>query len=122
MVVLTDYAARVMLRSVLGKSLALRLYSNDVRPGKADTVKNYTEATFSGYAPAVLSGERWVWNGNTAKYPIQEFVASGKKGELVYGYYITFADSNALLWAERFEDGPVAMNILGDTIGVTLKV
>ena|SRR3990167_5897932 len=122
MVIVPDQSQALMLRCVLEKPLVLHLYRNDITPGKIDTARNYEEAQFGGYSPVALSASGWLWDGNRAKYPDQEFLANGNDSELVYGYYVTFKENSLLLWAERFDTGPAAMNVLGDRLTLALRI
>jgi hypothetical protein len=105
-------------------NLKMRLFQNNFQPTQNDTVANYTEATFSGYVPAVLAG----WAGPNPS-GVQEVVTANNcvfavspapvTGNTVYGYYVTDEnDGGAELWADRFTNAPLPMTAAGTSIVV----
>ena len=93
--------------------LLLRLYSNDRIPSKTDTIANYTEVVFSGYAPKLLTPSEWViaiddLTGNYLATFAQQ-VFSFDDLVTVYGYYITNHAGTSLLLAERFTTAHVTL-------------
>jgi len=98
--------------------LTLKLYKSDTTPGNTDTAATYTEADFTGYSAATLTGSSWVVTGNPVTYAKQTFTSSaGSQNQNVYGYFIVAGA--ALVYAERFTDGPYNIANDGDKIEVT---
>jgi len=99
-------------------NLTLKLYKSDTTPGNTDTAGTYTEADFTGYSAATLTGASWVVTGNPVTYAKQTFTSSaGSQNQNVYGYFIVAGA--ALIYAERFTDGPYNIANDGDKIEVT---
>ena len=97
----------------------LHLYTNNYTPTSSDIITDYTEATYVGYAAALLSGasdggidgsdrDTWTW-------PSELFQATSSSGlpETVYGAYYTDTGDTTVLWAEKFA-GTFAFNASGD--------
>ena len=92
----------------------MHAYKNDVAPGPATVLGDFTECNFAGYAPFPLVG----WSpaaldgtGHAAtNAPKATFTptAVGGSGN-IYGYYITDDADGSLIGAERFSDAPVAI-------------
>lgn len=123
--VLVDQAENIVLEAIVNKtaaqSLVLRLFKNNVTPGKTDTEATYTEADFTGYSSIALAGASWgAASGGTIAFAKQTFTSSaGSQNQSVYGYYITQTTSGKLMWAERFSDGPYVIVNNSDKIDVT---
>lgn len=104
------------------ENLVLRLFTNNVTPGEADTAASYTEAAGNGYASITLTGATWGAPSEGAPssiaYPQQTFTFTGALGN-VYGYYLTRATSGRIALAERFTDGPYNIVNNGDQIKIT---
>jgi hypothetical protein len=105
------------------ENLVLRLYSSNTTPAETDTAASYTEATFTGYAAATLTGASWVVTEgapSSAAYAQQTFTSSaGSQSASVYGYFLTRASSGRIAYAERFSDGPYSIVNNGDQIKIT---
>lgn len=105
------------------ENLILRLYANNITPAETDTAGTYTEATFTGYSAATLTGASWtITEGapSSAAYAQQTFTRSSTGStESEYGYYYTRASSGRIVCSERFSDGPYAMTNNGDNIKIT---
>ena len=100
------------------ENLVLKLYKSNTTPGETDTAATYTEADFTGYSAATLTGASWVVTGNPITYAKQTFTSSaGSQNQDVYGYYIVAGAD--LIYAERFTDGPYNIANNGDKIEVT---
>jgi hypothetical protein len=93
----------------------LRLFKNNHTPVEGDTIGNYTEADFSGYA-AVAIGP---WNAATyssgsasaSATSSQTFTNStGAVGNDIYGYYVTDAGNTTLYFAQIASTVPIDMN------------
>lgn len=113
---------RAIVNHTAATNLVLRLYSSNTTPAETDTAGTYTEATFTGYSAATLTGASWtITEGNPsyAQYAQQTFTSSAVQSQNIYGYYAQYATSNILGWSERFSDGPYAITNNGDQIKVT---
>lgn len=108
------------------QNLVLKLYTSNTTPAETDTAATYTEATFTGYASATLTGASWttVEGAPTqATYAQQTFTSSaGAQNQSVYGYFMIRVTSARIALAERFSDGPYVIVNNGDTIKVTPKI
>ena len=99
-------------------NLTLCLFKSNTTPGNTDTLATYTEADFTGYSAATLTGGSWVVTGNPITYAKQTFTSSaGSQNQDVYGYYLKAGTD--LIYAERFTDGPYNIANNGDKIEVT---
>jgi len=105
----------------------LRLYSNNHVPANADTVADYTEATFPGYAGIALSA----WSAaalnasNKAEtvLPIQVFTAGViVTPQDIYGIYVTYDVDGSLLYAELDSSGPITIASTGQSYGYLPRV
>lgn len=105
------------------QNLVLRLFKSNTTPAESDTATTYTEADFTGYASATLTGASWTVTPGaptSATYAQQTFTSSANQAsQSVYGYYLTRATSGKIAYAERFSDGPYAISNNGDAIRVT---
>lgn len=109
-----DAAEAAILTDLLAAhDYALKLFLDDKTPAAGDTEADYTEATFPGYAPIVLTLSDWTiapGDPGAATAPLQTWTqAMNAPEQLVYGYYVARADTGELRWVERFVDpGPSA--------------
>lgn len=105
-----------MLQTALGVvsqvNLTLRLYQGTATSGYTplgtSITSDFTEATFTGYAPVTLTAASWVYGTYTAIYPRVAFTntSAGTSEQYIWGYYVTFNDgSSTLAWAEKFDYG-----------------
>jgi hypothetical protein len=125
MAFVTPQVAEVlMLDLILNKAaqeeLVLKLFSNNITPGEADTAASYTECSGSGYAAISLAhGSFTVTAGNptTFSYPQQTFTLSGAL--TAYGYFVVGATSGIVYFAEAFGSAYV-IGSGGGTIKVSL--
>lgn len=98
-------------------SLTLRLFTNDHTPADNDVAEDYTEATFTGYAPVnPLNWSDAVINDGGYAESVEQvrgwIVTAPSAGQQVYGYYLTDGDG-FLVWAERAAGAPTAMSAVG---------
>ena len=133
----------LMLKRILGEqsqgdtdgdTVFLRLYRGDTTPVEGDSAAKFTQSTGTGYAAIAIPGDTtggsgWTYAtgaGDTvsATYAQQTFTYTG--GDTLYGYYVTTRDGatgdTAVLWAERFTDGPYTVPTGGGTIKITPKL
>jgi hypothetical protein len=98
--------------------LTLKLFKSNTTPADGDTPGTYTEADFTGYSAATLTGSSWVVTGNPITYAKQTFTSSaGSQNQDVYGYYVVAGST--LIYSEAFSDGPYNIANDGDKIEVT---
>lgn len=113
-------ALEAVLNKTAPQNLVLKLYSNDVTPGEADTEATYTECAIAGYAAETLTAASWVVTPGAptaAAYPEVTFTLTGAGS--VYGYYLVQAVSGKLVWAERGAGAPYVFGAGGGTFKVT---
>jgi hypothetical protein len=108
------------------QNLVLRLFQNNHTPAETDVAADYTEANFTGYSAATLTGASWTVTPGApseASFAQQTFTSSAAQAaQSIYGYFLTQATSGRLQWAERFPSGPYPIANDGDSIGVTPKI
>lgn len=121
-----DLALKALVNHTAPQNLVLRLFKSNTTPAETDTEATYTEADFTGYSSATLTGSSWSTSGTAptqAAYAQQSFTSSaGSQNQDVYGYYVTQATSGKLLWAERFSNAPFNIANNGDVIKVTPQI
>jgi len=109
-----------------GGQRLLRLFTNNLNPGKATDLTAITEATApTGYAPYTMSGSGWTTTSsfgvNSAVY--SEHTFSFTTGVTVYGYYVTTIEgSPRLLWVERFSTAPYTLPAGGGEIAISPRI
>ena len=110
----------IMLQYIMGLTSPgnkiLRLYNNDPSISDSTTLGSLTEATEDGYAPVTLYSISWTISQDmagvtTALYSEMPF--NFTTGATIYGYYITSAVGNNLLWVERFSGAPYQLPASG---------
>lgn len=100
----------VLLRANVSPSLnwVVRLYANNYTPNRESLLIDFTEASFGGYLPKLLTRSSWTSPATVAgsaqsTYGTDYLVWTASSGsETVYGYYVTDAPATVCLWAERF--------------------
>lgn len=111
------------LNHTAASNLILKLYQSNTTPAETDTAATYTEATWTGYSAATLTGSSWtVTPGapSSAAYAQQTFTSSaGSQNQANYGYFCVRATGGRIAWAERFPSGPYTIIDLNDNIKVT---
>jgi len=117
-----------MLEKIIGQTLFLRLFSNNITPSETTTTGSLTQVTGGGYTEKELVVGNWtVAPGapGTATYNSpQNFAFTGTTGApgTVYGYYVVDEDGT-LMWAERFEAGVVPFTpVLNSLIRITPRL
>lgn len=122
--VCTHTAQQEFLRTIIQSDvLKLKLFTNDWLPSITDTVSQYTELAYLGYAAKLLTPSEWVitLDGNTNNYYARfaQQVWTFTSSVTVYGYYITDSTGTKLYFPERFPDAPVTLQSDGGNIKVT---
>ena len=121
-------AEQIFLNLILNKStpenLVIRLFSNNKTPAEGDLVGDYTEVSGGGYASQSLTPGSWTVSPGAPTQATHSLVSFGFTGAAgnVYGYFVTQATSGALMWAERFTDGPYNIANNGDEIRITPRI
>lgn len=101
----------------------LRLFTNNLTPGKSTDLTYFTEATSpTGYTPYTMPGSSWTTTSsggvNSAVY--SEHTFSFTTGVTIYGYYVTTIEGTPkLLWVERFSTAPYTLPAGGGEIAVS---
>mgnify|MGYP003575450879 CR=1 FL=1 len=129
--VVVNQGEEAFLDLVLAVNYTLRLYTNDVTAGltpsqiDALTQASFTEATFTGYSAAALTGGSWTTtqsDPSTGVYAQQTFTRSSTgTAQLVRGYYLVTTTGGLLRWFEQFP-APISVEINGDAIQVTPRI
>lgn len=106
--IVPSVAEVLVLNSILGETLNLKLYSNNITPSETDTAATFTEVIGGGYIAKTLVADWTITSGNPSygTYPItQDFVFTGVTNTpgVVYGYFVIGPDG-VLRWAERFPE------------------
>jgi hypothetical protein len=126
LVVWPDVACQNFLNNFITDRLqtsgyTFRLFTNNITPGTATVLANFTEASFTGYAAvsgstitwsaAALSGHIAFSNGsnitfnNTSAAPVT-----------IYGVYVTNAANTVLYYAELDPNAPISIPASGQYI------
>lgn len=105
-----------------GATMLYRLFKVDFEFHPDNTVANFTEADFSGYAAITVNtwGAAATFADGRAHIAVTPDISWGHDGgptaNTVYGYYVT--RGGILMWAEKFQAGGFLLDGLGD--GITL--
>jgi len=105
-----------------GGQRLLRLFTNNLTPGKSTVIADVTEATAPGYVPYTMVGSSWTTTSNlgvnSAVYSEQTFAFT--TGVTIYGYYVTTIEGTPrLLWVERFSTAPYTLPAGGGEIAIS---
>lgn len=104
----------------------LHLYTNNYDPALGDTVANYTEASFTGYAKGVILGAGWgavtvaAHVASSTHGTTFTFTNTGSSPVTIYGYYVTDTSDANLKWAESFDTARILNT--GDELQITPKL
>lgn len=111
----------MMVNKTAAQNLVLKLYQNNITPSDSDTAATYTEATFTGYSSAALTGATWgSASGGSITYGAQQtFTCSGVSSQTIYGYFIIQTTSTVLVWSERDASAPFTIVNIGDNVKIT---
>ncbi len=105
--------------------LVYRLYTNNITPAETDVAGTYAEASGGGYASKTLTGASWTVSSgapSTATYAAQQWIFTGplNGNATVYGYYVTRATANDIVFAENFSAFTPATS--GDNLTVNPRI
>jgi len=102
------------LNAILTADKRYRLFTNNITPGPATVIGDFTEAAWAGYAYTDIALADWTLQsvvGNVASYiaaPVSFLNSSG--GTVTpYGYYVTDTTGTYLFQAGRFDGAPVSI-------------
>jgi hypothetical protein len=92
----------------------LRVFTNNITPGTATLIGDFTEATFAGYAAIAMNTITWAAAtlvGHIAQSTGSNVIFSNTSGAsvTVYGVYCTNASGSILYFAERDPAAPVTV-------------
>lgn len=107
--VVPNIAEQAILNKYLNQDFTLRLYSNNIVPGEANTAGTFVEVVGGGYTRKTLVFAGWTISAlGVATYALQDFDFTGATVSpgVIYGYYLLDANS-IIAWAERFAEGIV---------------
>lgn len=105
-----------------GGDRRLRLFTNNLTPGKSTVLGDIVEAeSETGYTSHLMPGGDWMTTSsggvNTASY--YEHIFSFTSEITVYGYYVTTIEGTPkLLWLERFTSSPFVLPSGGGEISI----
>ncbi len=126
MIQVVNQGEEAFLDLILAVNYTLRLFTTDVEAGLTETQKNalteasFTQATFTGYSGAALTGGSWTTtpsDPSVGTYAQQTFTCSGGSPQNIYGWYLVTTAGGLLRFYEQF-DGPVLISS-GDSLRVT---
>lgn len=122
--VTTQTGQLTLLKAIINSDVfRLHLFMNNRNPSITDVITNYTELTYLGYAPKLLTPSEWTYqinsltNNYVASFPVQMF--SFNTSVTVFGYYITDSGGTNLLTVERFVNAPAVIQSSGGNINIT---
>jgi hypothetical protein len=112
-----------LITAALGSDLTIHLYKAPHTPAAGDTVADYVEADYEGYAPQPATA----WTAAATVVGVTSSFANqltfekgvGGAGNDVYGYFATNLAGDVLVWAESDPDAPIDMNTDGRQYLVT---
>lgn len=100
----------------------VHLYVNNIAFAAGTAISDLTEATFAGYAAAVLPtlvGPIALPNGALGLHAAVDYVATSvvSPGQVVYGYYVTDTTNAILYWGEKLAT-PIPIANIGDFVSL----
>jgi hypothetical protein len=129
--IVVDQAEEHFLDLILAVNYTVKLYKNNVTSGLTQVQKDaltqasFTEATFTGYSAANLTGGSWTTTaGNpcVGTYAAQSFTSSANQAQqTLYGYYVTRTSDGKLEWFEDFVT-PLVIEFDGEFIRITPRI
>lgn len=129
--VVVNQAEEHFLDLILAVNYTLRLFKNDATLGLTQVQKDaltesaFTEADFTGYSAAALTGGSWVTTSGdpcVGTYAQQTFTRSSTgTQQTIYGYYLTRTSGGALEWFEYFSV-PIVIEFINEFIKVTPRI
>ena len=117
LVVISDFSRLESLYHTV-RDVSLRLFVNDHEPTGADTVKEFVEAEFPGYAPIPIGHDDWTVSGFRLTLPILVFALNEDLDlrVLVQGWYLSRGDD--VVMAGCVDEKPHRLVNKGDKIKV----
>jgi hypothetical protein len=127
-IVVVNQGEEAFLDLLSAVNYTVKLFTNDPIDGldqsQIDALDegDFTEATFTGYAAANLTGGSWTTtpgNPAAASYATQNFSRSATGApQTIYGYYVVTTSGGLLRWFEYLTN-PVVIEFDGEYIQVT---
>lgn len=119
-----NLALEMVVNKTAAQNLVLKLFQSNTTPAEGDTAVTYTEATFSGYSAATLTGASWgAASGGTIAYAQQTFTHNGgATSNSIYGYFMVQTTSGTLFLAERDAAAPFTLQNNGDNVKITPSI
>lgn len=129
-IVVPDVAERTLLNSLrnslFNSNCHVHLFKNNLTPGDATVLGDFTEANFTGYAAITPSVGAAFTNGAgkaECDFATCTFSCTGSgTPNDVYGYYVTDVGNAVLYFAERAASPPTTLNANGQTYVVVPKL
>ena len=129
--VVVDQAEEHFLDLILAANYTLKLYKTDVTAGLTQVQQDaldetdFTEANFTGYSAATLTGGSWtttVGNPCAGVYAQQTFTSSAdQSAQVLYGYYVVRTSDGKLQWFEDFIV-PLVIEFNGEYVQITPRI
>lgn len=113
------------LKTAMLNLSVMKLFTNDITPSVNSLVADFTEATFTGYAPVTLTAFSAPYltddDQGAANSPLATFAPASPftVGEIVHGWFVVDATGD-LVMAGRF-DAPQNMNASGQLLQVLVR-
>lgn len=122
-IIFPDPALVWMLRRVVGVGLLYHLFRNNHTPALSDTIADYQEASWSGYAPILIPAANWILGNVDGHVGVLQagavnFPNTSPAPMSVYGYYVTDDTDTDFVCAARFDIVPFVI-VTGDFCPVT---
>lgn len=117
-----NIALEALVNKNAPQDLVLKLFKSNTTPSETDTAATYTEADFSGYAAATLTGSSWgSASSGTITYGSQQSFThnGGVTSNSIYGYFVVQTTSGILVYAERDASAPFTLSNSGDNVKLT---
>lgn len=114
-----DAILNIVVNKVAATNLKLHLFKNNATISESTVIGDLTECDFTGYSAKTLTGASWSVSGSTASYAQQTY--SMTSGGSLYGWYITNAASDTLIFCATF-DSVITLPSGGGEIKVTPAV
>jgi hypothetical protein len=124
MILIPDVTRRAIVAALIGAgglldALVVKLYTNDVTPGRHSVGADFTEATFDGYAASAAVAWGSVFTDAAGQATVvgdtKQFTCTGgTTPQTVYGYTVQTA-GGIVRFGERF-DTPVPITGVGDAV------
>lgn len=123
--VVVNQGEEAFLDLILAVNYTLKLFKNDATITDATVEGDLTEADFTGYSAAALTGGSWTTTAGdpcTGTYAVQTFTRSSTGvAQSIFGYYVVTTTGGFLRWVEKF-DSPVIIELINDNIKIIPRI